>query len=258
MKARTLNLLVGIGGTLCVAGLASGAFVGVKITGAQNPFNMTVVRIYAEFDNIEQDHMLAVAGTPDSPLYFRWNNGDFYQHVFGSDTAPLENIVVAFPSLAFDTFVSIGRLTETQSAPDTTQLSKGWPGFADCSLIGSSLSWSVDADDPQGAPGPDGRVFIGQFTTDNGYYEGGRLLIKAVSDGDPSFQAVVSLCHFIPCQVADITQNGCVDRDDFMLVLELWGSTDGCRADIDGDGNVGITDLLIVLADWTLDCDPNP
>ncbi len=29
-----------------------------------------------------------------------------------------------------------------------------------------------------------------------------------------------------------------------------WGPCKGCPADFDGDGNVGVTDLLILLGTW--------
>ncbi len=254
VKARTLILLAGLGSPLIVAGLASGAFVGVAIEGAPNQYGILTVQIYALFDNLEQDHLLSVTGTPDLPLHIRVYGGNFYQHQFNfGDTAPREDLVVIFPSLAFDTFVSIGRLTQTISDPDTTQLSKGWPGFADCSLIGSGLSWSVPADDPQGVPDRDGRVFIGQFSTANSHHLGGLLLIKAISDGDPDFQAYITTCQLAPCPRADVDGNGCVGIEDFLLLLGLWGSST-CSADLDGDGVVGITDFLIVLGNWTTNC----
>lgn len=254
MKIRTLNLLAGLGSPLSVAGLASGAFNGVSIEAASNQYGIHAVRIYALFDNLEQDHLLSVTGTPDLPLHIRVYGGDFYQHQFNfGDTAPREDLVVFFPSLAFDTFVSIGRLTQTISDPDTTKLSKGWPGFADCSLIGPGLSWSVAADDPQGAPGPDGRVFIGQFSTTDANLVGGHLLIKAISDGDPDFQAYVYTCPLAPCRLADVDGNGCVGIEDLLLVLGLWGSSN-CSADLDGDGVVGISDFLILLGNWTVNC----
>lgn len=253
MKARTLKLLAGLGSPLIVAGSASAGFVGLKNEFVQTPFGIDVMRVYAVFDNPGQDHLLAVAGIPGSPMRIRMLNSTFYQHAFGNDQAPNENLIAAFPSLAFDTFVSIGRLTQTGSDPDTTQLSKGWPGFPDTCLTGTSLGWSVSADDPQGAP-VDGQVFIGQYSSTDFFGFAGWFLIKAISDGDPDFQVYVAACPLIPCRLGDVNSDKCVNIQDLLAVLALWGPSSTCAADFDGDGAVGITDLLIVLAEWDTIC----
>ena len=38
---------------------------------------------------------------------------------------------------------------------------------------------------------------------------------------------------------------------DLLLLLDAWGPCEGCQADIDGDGQVSVNDLLILLAEWT-------
>jgi hypothetical protein len=54
---------------------------------------------------------------------------------------------------------------------------------------------------------------------------------------------------------ADVNGDGDVDIDDLLLLLSAWGDCpdppSGCAADLDGDGIVGVNDLLILLADWT-------
>lgn len=253
MKTRTLNLLAGLGSTLIATGSASGGFVTVQVETAPNNFGLLVHRVYALFDNPGQDHLLAVAGTADAPMLLRVSGGGgtFFQHQSGGDTAPSAALVGFFPSLAFDTFVSIGRLFD----PDTTQLSKGWPGFGDSCLTGTSLGWSVSADDPQGDP-VNGQVFIGQFSSADAVRFGGWILIKAISDGDPDFQANVFVCGLAPCLPGpgDVNEDLCVGIEDFLLLLSLWGSSSTCIADFDFDRVVGITDLLIVLARWGPNC----
>ncbi len=53
----------------------------------------------------------------------------------------------------------------------------------------------------------------------------------------------------------DITGNGVVGINDFLLLLAAWGPCFGppvaCPADLDGDGTVGINDLLTLLAQWS-------
>jgi hypothetical protein len=46
---------------------------------------------------------------------------------------------------------------------------------------------------------------------------------------------------------ADLDCDGNVGITDFLVLLATWGSPDG---DIDGDGDTGITDFLLLLANW--------
>lgn len=48
----------------------------------------------------------------------------------------------------------------------------------------------------------------------------------------------------------DLGGNGNVGASDLLELLALWGPCRGCPADIDGDGNVGASDLLDMLANW--------
>ena len=48
---------------------------------------------------------------------------------------------------------------------------------------------------------------------------------------------------------ADINQDGFVNVTDLLIVLEQWGNTDS-PADITGDGIVDVSDLLAVIAAW--------
>ncbi len=49
----------------------------------------------------------------------------------------------------------------------------------------------------------------------------------------------------------DLDGDGIVGVLDLMLLLSQVGPcAAGCYADIDGDGMVGVTDLLIVLGNW--------
>ncbi len=54
----------------------------------------------------------------------------------------------------------------------------------------------------------------------------------------------------MPC-TTDIDGDNIVGISDFLLVLAQWGPCPpDCFADVDGDGEVGILDFLQVLADW--------
>ena len=54
----------------------------------------------------------------------------------------------------------------------------------------------------------------------------------------------------MPC-LTDIDGDNIVGISDFLLVLAQWGPCPpDCFADVNGDGEVGILDFLLVLADW--------
>jgi len=54
-----------------------------------------------------------------------------------------------------------------------------------------------------------------------------------------------------PCFDADVNNDGEVGIGDFLLVLAQWGPCPPeCLGDVDGDDHVGILDFLLVLASW--------
>ena len=50
---------------------------------------------------------------------------------------------------------------------------------------------------------------------------------------------------------ADLDEDGVVGITDFLILLANWGFCPGCPADLDCNTVVGITDLLMLLADWS-------
>ena len=52
--------------------------------------------------------MIAVAATPNALIDIEVIGGTFYNHPLGGDEPPHHHLLPAFPSLAFDTFVTIG------------------------------------------------------------------------------------------------------------------------------------------------------
>jgi hypothetical protein len=52
-----------------------------------------------------------------------------------------------------------------------------------------------------------------------------------------------------PCP-SDLDGDGEVGITDFLALLAAWGPCPGCDADLDGDGEVGVTDFLALLAAW--------
>ena len=57
----------------------------------------------------------------------------------------------------------------------------------------------------------------------------------------------------LPCSV-DADGDGTIGVDDLLRVLSAWGSFDP-GADVDNDGVIGVDDLLAVIAAWSTDCE---
>ena len=201
MKVKTMCLLAGAGAPLILPASATAGFVGTKATSKPNEFGLLVVNVYAVFDRPDPgdgsgDHMVAVAGTPNAPLNVKIEGGVFYNHAFGGDRAPNAAFFPMFPSLAFDTFVTIGKKT---SIGDTLTITPGFPlGITGSSLSTTGAGWAVIPTAGQGDPfnakdsfPGNGQILIGQFSTLEGTSISGIMLIRYVGNGQ-SGQNIVS------------------------------------------------------------------
>ena len=274
MKVKSLSLLAGLTGPLIMAGPTSAEFVGISVASKPNPFGVFTVNVYAVFDRPGEDFMEGVGGTPDSPLRIEVTDGSFYEHVFGSDAAPPIVLVLAFPSLAYDTFVTIGVkvLDESGAAGqpvNNTVILPGAPLFAGEAVIQSTAwGWAVVQGEPQGDPfnpGPsfpgNGSILIGQFSTEAGSAILGKMLLQYTSNGVKE-QQYVSFCLDSSGQECSACPWDCgappdgeVSIEDFIAVIGTWGQV-GVACDLDGDG-VGIEDFLKILGFWG-PCLPQP
>ncbi len=149
-----------------------------------------MVNVYAVFDRPGQDAMVAIAGTPNSPLLIQVIGGVFYNHAFGTDTAPGAALIAAFPSLAFDSFVTIGK---KDSTGDLLTITPGFPGVSGSQLTTDSSGWAVTPNNPQGNPfdpanvGDNGQILIAQFSTADGTGIGGTMLLKLGPSGTQDY-----------------------------------------------------------------------
>jgi hypothetical protein len=72
-----------------------------------------------------------------------------------------------------------------------------------------------------------------------------------VSDTDPTYITGIAASPGAPATCpADLDGDGEVGVTDFLDLLAAWGPNPGHPADLDGDGTVGVTDFLQLLADW--------
>jgi len=217
-----------------------------------------VVNVYAVFDGPGDDLMQGVGARGISPLFIEVVDGTFYQHPFGNDKAPGAAAADFFPSLAFDTFVTIGVKSVDPKGlyggqpEDETSLGINWPGFGPSTVETTSGFWGVSSAYAQADPfnadfvAGDGAVLIGQFSTEDGVAIRGTMLLQVTSNGD-TLTEVVSFEHlFCPWDCAN--GDGLVGINDFLAVLAQWGLV-GSSCDFDG-GGVGITDFSELLANW--------
>ena len=233
VKIKTLAVLAGMSAPLIVGGSASGGFVGIETASKPNEFGIFTVNVYAVFDRHGEDLMSVVAGTPLNPLTIEVIGGTFYQHQFGTDRPPSGNLVDVFPSLAYDTFVTIAVkcVGDPPCQPiDNMAITASFPGFGPSVLMTSHEGWAITPIEPAADPfnpdffAGDGRVLIGQFSTVDGSGIEGTMLLQYTSN-NVFGQSVVSFQHMLdpPCP------------------FDCGG---------DNDGNVGITDFLALLANW--------
>ena len=64
-----------------------------------------------------------------------------------------------------------------------------------------------------------------------------------------AFAAVKAVDVEDPCP-ADIDGNGSVGVDDLLALIANWGPCTGCAGDFDESGAVGVDDLLLLIGAW--------
>jgi hypothetical protein len=72
-----------------------------------------------------------------------------------------------------------------------------------------------------------------------------QALVEAAVD---AFRVVMIECVESGCP--DLNGDGDVDVLDLLILLDAWGACPGCAADLNGDGDVDVLDLLLLLDAW--------
>ena len=166
-----LGLTAGVG-SLILAGTATADFQGLTLEVVDNGGTVagTTYDLYANVD--AGGRVDAVYGDGANVLSIGATGGSFVQNAFGGNTSMDINaaFLPLFPSLAYDSFVTIGLLDSTGNALNNIGID--FTGFA----AGGTLStdngtWFVTPDDAQGNESG-GRVLLGRFTIDGGALEG--------------------------------------------------------------------------------------
>ena len=94
-----------------------------------------------------------------------------------------------------------------------------------------------------------GDAVAGQLAIGEG---GGTRLFTGLdqSNGAGLFAWAVEETPTNPCSAADLDGNGQVGSSDLGLLIAAWGACSGCPADINGDGKVDGGDLAQIIAFW--------
>ena len=207
MKVRTLSVLAGVSAPLILGGSADAGFVGIKVVGKDNPFGLFVCNVYAIFDRPGQDFVEAIAGTANAKMNIEVFGGVFFNTPnVGTDQAPSTFLISIFPSLAYDTFVTIGvKSTGANGQPkDNLTITTGFPWGITGSVLNTSQSgYGVTPLEAQGDPfnaaasfPGNGQILIGQFTGTPGTTAiVGTFLFQYTSNGNQFQQTVVSWVH---------------------------------------------------------------
>ena len=196
---KFLGLTAGVG-TLIFAGNATADFNGMSWTVSSSSYGDTYL-IYADVDAGSELH--AVYGDDNVALNIEGTSA-FYQNAFGGATVASMNpaFFPVFPSLVYDSFVTIGLTTNVGNnlqgiGVDFGDMTAG-TGFegAGGAIWTDNGTWFVTPDDAQ-AVEVDGRVLIGQFTVASGEGVSGTLNMQG-SDADGTWEATGISFNTVP------------------------------------------------------------
>ncbi len=161
---KLLGLTAGVG-SLLLAGSATADFTGVSWTMSSSAYGDTYL-IYADLDSGGQ--LNAVYGDNVNALTISSDGGFYNTPVWGVDTTFALNpaLIAAFPSLAYDSWVTIG--LEDNVGNNMLNIGLDFTDFnSGGSLWTDNGSWFATPDDAQ-VHEVNGSVLIGQFTVASG------------------------------------------------------------------------------------------
>jgi len=184
------SIFAGTVATLAIATIASASpYLGMTMESVDNGGNIAgdTYRLYVDLE--AGARIDAVFGNASDTLTIEVDGGSFVQSAFGGNTSQdiNPNFFGMVPSLQWETFVTIGLLTNVDNALNNIGID--WSSFdAGGALITDNGSWFVTPDDAQGAE-VGGRVLIGQFTVSQGASLIGQVSLQGKDADDATWQA---------------------------------------------------------------------
>jgi hypothetical protein len=221
-----------------------------ELVGYNTVGTMDTYRVYANFTD-PGDQLVAVFGHDEANLSITSETG-FYQDALGGPTPALINpdLFDAFPDLAYDTWITVGG--EDNSAA-VNQIGIDFSDFeAGNSLIindftGGSV-FIYPGLEPAAFPDADGRVLVGQFTTDGEVDLLINLQYRTAAGSNPQVTGLTLNFPDTPPCPGDWNNDGLISISDMLMVLSEFGCAEGCNYDMSGDGSVTTTDILQMLS----------
>ncbi|MEE2912838.1 MAG: hypothetical protein VX436_03440 [Planctomycetota bacterium] len=181
MNTKTLLGLTAGVGSLILAGTATAGFNGLSAVLVENDY-YTTYDVYASVG--VGNRVDAVYGDSTNVLSIGVDGGSFIQSAFGGNTSMDINaaFLPMFPSLAYDSFVTIGLTTSTGNALNNIGID--FSSFeAGGALSTDNGTWFVTPDDAQGDANADGQVLLGRFSITGGDLVGSINLQGRDADG---------------------------------------------------------------------------
>ncbi len=152
-----------------------GSFQGLtyEVVGDSTVEAYTTYRVYAQFDPEADIDMTSLFGNAEFP-WWTTTMGTFYQHPLGEDFGGNINpgFFSYFPELEYDSWLTIGAAPGDYNALAQQNMYLHLPSFnAGEDMIidteeGAQIFLNPGASETQGVPDADGRLLLGQFTTD--------------------------------------------------------------------------------------------
>ena len=229
----------------CVWG--DGTFQGLtyEVIGENTVDANTTYRVYAQFEPGSGVDMTALYGNAGAP-WWTTTTGTFYQHPLGEDFGGNINpgFFSFFPELEYDSWLTIGAAPGDYNALAQQNMYLYLPSFnAGEDMIidtetGAQIFLNPGASEMQGVPDEDGRLLVGQFTTDGVMFL--RYNVQFELDGQLEQYADVELTF-------PLVAGGCTDEaadnydpaanfDDMGCIYE--GCTDATADNYDAGANL--------------------
>ena len=227
-----------------------------ELVGYNTVGTMETYRVYANFTD-PTDQLVAVFGYDEYPLQADVTTG-FYQNELGGATPALVNPALfdAFPDLQYDSWITVGGEDNTadinQVGIDFTDFEAG-NNLVINNVTGGSVFIYPDLE-PTAYPDAEGRVLIGQFTTDGEVELLMNIQYRTAIGGNPQATGLTLLFPDTPPCIGDWNNDGIISVSDMLLVLSEFGCAEGCNYDMSGDGGVTTSDILQMLALFGSSC----
>jgi len=156
--------------------------------------------------------------------------------------------------VSYDSFVTVGLryADDNQAEGDPNLFASDFLKGSELGGAGSGAGWFSLPPEAQGKASdyPRNRVLIASFTVPSN-----AVLLGEISAmyQEPSGELFSSSVEVKLTKIADLNFDGVVNVSDLLILLSSWGPCDpksDCPANLSGDGVVNVTDLLILLSNW--------